>query len=422
MVTKMLSIIKFVFNSIIALLILAGCSGLNQPTQPASNLSEYNATVGNGPERITWQYALFQVSQDHSAIQEVPLRTSDWHINVNTFIEPPKCNHCMTIGQPQIQPDGSMKVSVMLSHPFPNQPEYTGFDVRGIVVFNATRYWKMEPFGVYSGNEEFYYDGYLPLYFSLGEDGGAELLNADGYTLYLNPGLDAYPHWPITKYSKGKHAYGPDPDSTINGYRVFTKDPERRMFLVTDTISRIYHIDPPDGEFYFGYVVDASWMPPSKMPVTDPAVDFPYWANMEDGYVTEFEQTATFYTGTYAQFSPGPEVDRDITRAVILHNMNFMPIDGGAIYTSLICPDLTEDPSLKYLGIALGNGSQGIDEYTKETIETVRFGTYEAPAGEYTALLVAKMQYDDPSSPYFQQIDNPLVFDFIKLHVETGNW
>ncbi len=62
------------------------------------------------------------------------------------------------------------------------------------------------------------------------------------------------------------------------------------MFLVTDEITREYHIALPEGPFSYGYAVDASWWPPNNIPVTDPATDFPKFANSEDPWKIDFEQ------------------------------------------------------------------------------------------------------------------------------------
>ena len=45
-----------------------------------------------------------------------------------------------------------------------------------------------------------------------------------------------------------------------------------------------FDIDMPDTQFIFGYAVDASWVPPTTKPVTDPDVDFPPEANCFEPY------------------------------------------------------------------------------------------------------------------------------------------
>jgi hypothetical protein len=135
------------------------------------------------------------------------------------------------------------------------------------------------------------YTDSMPLSFSRADQGGGEVLNADGYSCYLIPDLTYSTIWPIFSYSDPKNNTDPTPELTsINPYKLFTLDTERRMFFVSDEITREYHLAIPPGPFCFGYAVDASWWPPTKTPVTDPAVDFPRAANAEDPWLIEFEQ------------------------------------------------------------------------------------------------------------------------------------
>ena len=92
--------------------------------------------------RWLWSANIYQVSADHQSIEKLPIRSQQLHLNVTPFVESPDCNQCIIIGKPLVQPDGTIKVNVMLTHPFPTKPEYTGFDVRGTIMFPATRYWK----------------------------------------------------------------------------------------------------------------------------------------------------------------------------------------------------------------------------------------------------------------------------------------
>jgi len=399
-----------------------GCSSLGSVTAPIGSCDILIRTKLPQTDRWNWFTELYCVSEDHTKIERVENRAGDWHVNVNKFVEPLNCTQCLKIGKPEIQSDNSLKVKVALTHPFPGNPEYTGFDVRGTIIFPATRYWKRQPPSLYNDIDGVIFDDFDPFYFSRAEDGGGQLLNADGFTIYLFPGLDIIPHLPITKYSKGKHSNGPDPDSTINGYKLFTNDPERRMFRVNDSITRTYHISPPQGEFFFGYVVDASWAQPSKLPVTDPAVDFPLWANCEDGYVTEFVQNVPFYTGTYDQLNPPTSVDTNVTTVTILHNMICFPISGGHASTYLLCPDITHPPTLKGGGVAWGVDHEYPTDNTQIDIQRIKPGTYAAEPGVYVALMYARLEYIDPNNPNPKQITSPPVFAFIKLHVEKGNW
>lgn len=274
---------------------------------------------------------------------------------------------------------------------------------------------------------------FVPLYFSRAEDGGAQVLNADGYSLYFFPGF-SIPGFdlPIFKYNKGKYALGPDPDSTVNAYKVFTKDTERRMFLVNDVITRTYHIHPPEGSFIFGYVVDACWAQPTKKPVTNPATDFPFWANCEDGYVLGFEQVNPFKTGTYGNpdFPPYPPLcDRHVTSATIqLGHVNNAAGCPTIVETWLIAPDLTDDSYLKTHGVAYSQSKEVIDKdaHIYKNYQGIYKGTYNASPGHYLALLfvhpnLKQAGWDEEDNYWPIQILMPAFFDFITLEVVAGD-
>jgi len=394
---------------------ILGCSAQGDPVAPSGSVGVQSMLRLPQKARWVWANGLYQVSADHSYIERLPQRAADWHLNVNMFVEPPFCDSCLMIGKPAIQPDGTMKVNVILSHPFPNQPKYTGFDVRGIIMFPATRYWEKKPMKICTTDHVpiFDPDGSVPLYFSRAEDGGGQLLNADGFTLYFFPGLDIGPDQPIFKYSKGKYANGPDPNSTVNGYKLFTNDPDRRMFLVTDTISRTYHISPPEGEFVFGYVIDASWAPPINTPVTDPANDFPIYANCEDGYIIETEQVNPFILDTYIVGQTS--WIREVTKAtVIKQDFGFDNMESW-----LVCPDIIPNPELKDEPVAYTQAlEQGDIPGTWSQTQEIRDGSYEAIPGEYLALVYVSVHYggtDYEEWPIL--LFDPVFFDFMTIEV-----
>jgi len=406
---------KKAITILLSIIILSGCSH-------QGNIAAPDDTYGLTPQimlpqanRWLWDASLYRVSADHTAIEKLSSRTADWHLNVTPFVEPPNCNDCLMVGKPQIQPDGTIKIKVMLTHPFPGQPQYTGFDVRGTIIFPATRHWMIHlpQYTIY--NYMVYWE--TPAYFSRAEDGGGQLLNADGYTFYLFPGLYLGPEFeqPIFNYSKGQYAYGPDPDSTINGYKLFTNDPERRMFKTTDSINRTYHIDPPDGQFTFGYVVDASWAPATTTPVTDPKNDFPFWANCEDGYVLDSEQIAPFKTGTY----PSPENPQyyDVVR-MTMTNHPCVELLSGTQALFMFCPDLVPTPEGKSAIIATGQETEKLGAGIYRLTAEIRPGTWEGPPGEYNALLVGQIPYYKWwEDKYPAQLLQPYYYDLIKLEV-----
>lgn len=280
---------------IILLPILLGCSqGITQPDA----VDDIQCAVERAASTNGWEWGSYtiRISEDRTNADIVPSRTSSLHLNVNPFVEGPLCPNCLTIGNLQPQGDGSFKLTVWLRHPFPGHPEYTGFDVRGIVVFKATDYMGTWNYSIYSSDGDNLMIWPL-LNFSDPNKGGAALLNPDGYTFYLNPLLEYEDdNWeeppPILNYSKGKYAVGDSPDCTVNAYKLFSDGNPRRMFKTTDFISRTYHIKPPEeaGPFEFGYVVHACWAQPTTTPVTNPETDFPVEANCEDPWSVTIEQ------------------------------------------------------------------------------------------------------------------------------------
>ena len=292
------------FLAIIAagLAFLIGCSGLNKAVEP--EVEAIQANTYQTTNHWNWGIWEFMISADHTKIEVVPKRRAQYHYCVTKFMEIWPCHNCLSIGPVEVQPDDTVKFEVTLRHPFPSAPKYTGFDVRGMVYFPAT---------MIQDNGELPYSsrldstgnlfpppyyGSMPLIFSRAEQDGGELLNADGYSCYLIPGLTYSDEWSIFSYSEPKNNIKPTPElTTINPYKLFYSDLDRRMFLVTDEIMREYHIALPQGPFTFGYAVDASWWPPDNIPVTDPATDFPQEANAEDPWLIEYEQLLPICAG-----------------------------------------------------------------------------------------------------------------------------
>ncbi len=276
---------------IIAGFLCVGCSAGQQPVAPDIQASTITQTRDDSD--WSWGQWIFHVNEDHNNVVAVPVRGADWHLNVTKFLEHAPCSNCLMIGKPIDQGDGTFKLKVILSHPFPTQPRYTGFDVKGIAVFPATRHWMSGANNSTDGIDNCYQP--YPFYFSWTHDGGGGVLNADGYTFYFWPGYDLGEGYeaPVFKYQKGKYATEEFPDSTINPYLCFNDGSGRRMFKTTDTFQRTYHLKFPEGAFTFGYIVMAAWTPPDNLPVTNPELDFPDIANAETLNDVEFEQILT---------------------------------------------------------------------------------------------------------------------------------
>ena len=212
---------------------------------------------------------LWQISVDPEAgtFIAIPVRMADLHLNVLRWLELGPCTDCLWISDFEILPSKELRVQISLRHPFVD-PRLSGFDVRGICMFE--------------GDEEFPNLGVVA---STGLQGNPELINADGFTTLYNPTTDGHG---FQGYSKGKMAPGfASPTATLNGYKVYFSDSNRRYFLAGDTLSADFIIRPPGGPFTFGYAVDASWEKPTQ-PVTVPD-SFPITANSLEAYLIETE-------------------------------------------------------------------------------------------------------------------------------------
>jgi hypothetical protein len=172
-------------------------------------------------------------------------------------------------------------MDVSLTHPYPGYPQYTGFDVRGIIMFPSSQYYPDDELRLKAGYNP--YQGPWHHRFAWSEKGDAELMNPDGWTTIYAPDFDNdfymyyYPlqdGYPIFDYYKGKYASGENL-GTINAFIRFYSNENRHMFEVGKTVTRTYIIKPPaSGPIQASYAIYAHWAEPLKMPVTNPAQDF----------------------------------------------------------------------------------------------------------------------------------------------------
>jgi hypothetical protein len=261
--------------------VVTGCA--RDPVVPPSNYDEQPALSGSsdvweGPYRLWGEWDLL-INDTHERIDVVPRRQGRFHLNALKFLES-YCSDCLKITGLKNNGDGTIDLTVQITHPFPGMPQYTGFDVKGIIMFN--------------GSHEivnYYGDQTLPK-FPLWPDsyhvswermGDPELLNADGYTWRWSPSYDSGSSMPIFNYWEGKYAHG-IPTANINGYKDFFTNSDRHMFETGKQASATYHVWLPPGPVTAGYAVEACWEPPINTPVTNPAEDFPITANQPEAY------------------------------------------------------------------------------------------------------------------------------------------
>jgi len=242
-----------------------GNSAAENPAAPSidnQTAPEVESQSNSTPRSLIGLWAC-RVSEDHTSIDLIPLRTTDWHLNALGFMENGPCTNCVSVEQVWEWSQNHMTVDIRLAHPMPGSNlNFSVFDVRGIFIT--------------PGSYEFSGSGEVV---ALGDD-RPRMIDPDGYTRLFNPtdfpedsSLPDY-----LKYFPGRFSTDGELTSTINPYLVFHKDGERRVFKPNWAVVRTYMLLVPDGAFDFGYAVDASWANPG-MVVTDPKIDFPPEAN-----------------------------------------------------------------------------------------------------------------------------------------------
>jgi hypothetical protein len=288
------------------LLVFQGChTGGSNPAVPDYKLDTSPAASGpngspdaQGPKNIVsatpalWGYYTVIYNASSHDIQAVPQRGPEFAWNVVNFLQPPAgSSKNMVVGvldDSDFTNQGRIDVRVILHHPFPGQPTYTGFDVCGIFVTEGSQVSVQNPKVTYAK------PGVDP-----------ELLNADGYTRWMNPteflSGDVLGYDPgIWGTSESSENSGFLAGATVNPYKYFAQGlgssqslrqfissssyvEDRGIFPSGATCSRDYELQFPivQGQmnFIFNYAVLANWVSPTVTPPTNPKVDFPLEAN-----------------------------------------------------------------------------------------------------------------------------------------------
>ena len=218
--------------------LVVGCSGGKSavipdvnPPGPDNNLAIQTANDIYEPYML-WGEWDFIFSEDHESIDVVPKRAGRLHLNALKFLEE-YCTDCVQLPNIQNNGDGTMDITVRITHPFDQNPEYTGFDVKGIIMFPASLEvkWNSSTKPPIDQN----------IWVSWANMGDPELLNADGYIVRWSPWYDSGQTDPIFNYYHGKYANGL-PNANLNAYMDFYTDEARHMFRVNESVERVYPV------------------------------------------------------------------------------------------------------------------------------------------------------------------------------------
>ena len=265
----------------LAAILLLGCS--NNPVSPGMSDDpsiaggDFQTTSGreisfHDPHKL-WAGGKMYFDADHETVELVPFRFAGIHLNVLKFFEE-MCNDCVLITGATSNGDGTINLSIEVTHPFPGHPELTVFDPKLILMFQGShaipKTLKKMPL---------YPQDYILSWRLMGDP---EILNPDGFTYRWSPWYDSgYPN-PIFNYWEGKYSFGGVPTANMNGYLNYYSNENRHMLESGKSVEHTYHLSLPSGPVTAGYALDVCWEPPDVMPVLDPADDFPITANQPE--------------------------------------------------------------------------------------------------------------------------------------------
>ncbi len=266
---------------LLAIVLMIGCSGSHSPISvlpfdPQSSAQGNLSPSTHSSNHYLWGYYLFHWNPECGEIEVIPAREIAVHFNALKWLEQVPCTNCVEIVSISPDPSGTKNVQIRIRHPF-STANLTGFDVRGILMFN--------------GSHTFPVSGLTTPDKSAGD---GELVNADGYTTLYNITTEGSGPGGIQGYMQGRFATDTPPSATLNGYKrhgTYTPANTRNAFYAGDKSAEWYEIMLPSTALVLGYAVDASWVAPTVNPVTDPMTDFPPSANCPEPWKIDTDLT-----------------------------------------------------------------------------------------------------------------------------------
>ena len=198
--------IPLLLGVIVALMVIIGCSGAADTTQPVVNAPTERTSSSDG--RVIWGVYSLAFSPADGTVAIAPNRELEKHYNVTQFVQPPNCYDCVQIvGSIYNPPAQEWTLGVLLRNP----NIMPGYDVRGLV----------------------------------GNVGNKWLKNADGF-------MNIYE----------------SQDMSYRAFN--RTDPARVFWpLTTSQENFVFHFPPGSNWNFVDYIVDASWPGNCKEPLIE---------------------------------------------------------------------------------------------------------------------------------------------------------
>ena len=272
---------------LIAILVIGGCQG--NPTspgtegQPVQISGQAESTSGN---RLNLGMYRIELDTENLTVDAIPVRTGDLHLNLaRIFVNTMGLTLAVVPGEsnPSI---GLFAIDFTLTHPLGGFPEFSIFDVKGIVMAPGT------------------YEVGIVMFSDHNE---TQLMNADGFAQWWNPteftaeGIFGY--MPVFTNTTAENL-----TATINPYKYFADvlgptellddlygtplddDLGRGVFRDGSANTRRYLLRfpmTPGPEIVFGFAIDGCWDLPVPNPPAEVPDDFPIAANQPEAYNVE---------------------------------------------------------------------------------------------------------------------------------------
>jgi hypothetical protein len=263
-----------VLATIAVALVSFGCAGDSNPFAPDDNPALAVQTASSKPVSNTYLWGLWDVTVDTETgeIEAAPARNAEYTWNVVAILnnKPTDIYPFFYYIDHQIEYT-YYGIRVRLTHPFPGQPQFNAYDVRGILIGEGTGVMKYDPALLYPESDTCpfmldYHNEWEPYYEGGGPDGHTRWFNA---TEFPYPGILGF-----TKGEFGSQNYSPS--ATLCPYRYFAdgmgNDEDVLNFLMSNSDSRgvlsagsvcerKYFIRNLNaiGNIRFQYAVSANW-------------------------------------------------------------------------------------------------------------------------------------------------------------------
>ncbi len=261
---------------LVSVLITVSCSsGSGSPVMPSVD-SGITGMVNHSAQTQThlWGYYDVFIDVENRAVEAVLNRSAMFSVNVVTFMNINPGNFHTSIYELSVSTDYvDIDIDVTIVHPFPDMPEYNGYDVRGIFCSDGS--------GTLEYNSDLHYPVFGTDQIMLDDPEASGVAPAEDY---LGGGPDGYTRWfnPVEFLASGIFSYTPGAfastgfsgDATLNPYKYFADglgaEQDLWSFLNSTTGNGVFSTDekntrnyylrfPKEKGLQYGYAIVANW-------------------------------------------------------------------------------------------------------------------------------------------------------------------